>query len=126
MDDDRLDLSPLGMDDLRRARMAREVMARARLGAAGTPAAVLMAVQPRTPLAELAGWARPTLAAAAVIAAVSLGALAWRPTSAGAAAGSTPLTIADGLEIPEPAADIIAEQRPVSEEDLLISWDPRP
>jgi hypothetical protein len=89
------------------------VMARAQLGGA------------RTPLAELAAWARPTLAAAAVIAAVSLGALAWRPAST-AADGGMPLTIADGLRIPEPAADLIAEERPVSEEDLLISWDPRP
>ena len=112
MDPDRIDLSPLGLDDLRRARMARAVMARAQLGT------------PRTPLAELAGWARPTLAAAAVIAAVSLGALAW--PAAQAAEGNTPLTIADGLRIPEPAADLIVEQRPVSDEDLLISWEPRP
>ncbi|HLM67322.1 MAG TPA: hypothetical protein VK358_07340, partial [Longimicrobium sp.] len=60
MDRDRMDLSPLGLDDLRRARMARAVMARAQLGA------------PRTPLSELAAWTRPTLAAAAVVAAVSL------------------------------------------------------
>ena len=113
MDPERIDLTPLGLDDLRRARMARAVMARAQLAAA-----------PRTPLAELAGWARPTLAAAAVIAAVSLGALAWRPASADA--GNTPLTIADGLRIPEPAADLIAEERGVTEDDLLNSWEPRP
>jgi hypothetical protein len=115
MDPERLDLSPLGLDDLRRARMARAVMARAQLGGA------------RTPLAELAAWARPTLAAAAVIAAVSLGALAW-PGGRGASAtvASTPLTIADGLRIPEPAADLIAEGRGVTEDDLLISWEPRP
>lgn len=112
MDPDRIDLTPLGLDDLRRARMARAVMARAQLGA------------PRTPLAELAAWTRPTLAAAAVIAAVSLGALAW--PAAGAAERSSPLTIADGLRIPEPAADLIAEERGVTEDDLLSSWEPRP
>lgn len=110
-DSERIDLSPLGLDDLRRARMARAVMARAQLGAA------------RTPLAELAGWARPTLAAAAVIAAVSLGALTWPHAPAHA---TSPLTVADALRIPEPAADLIAEQRPVSDDDLLTSWDPRP
>lgn len=113
MDPERLDLSPLGLDDLRRARMARAVMARAQLGGA------------RTPLGELAAWARPTLAAAAVIAAISLGALAW-PGTARTAESSTPLTIADGLRIPEPAADLIAEERGVTEEDLLNSWEARP
>ena len=108
---ERIDLSPLGLDDLRRARMARAVMARVQLNAV------------RTPLAVLAGWARPTLAAAAVITAVSLGALAW---PRGHAHASPPLTLADALRIPEPAADLIAEQRPVSDDDLLTSWDPRP
>jgi hypothetical protein len=112
MDPERIDLSPLGLNDLCRARMARAVLARAQLGGA------------RTPLAELAGWARPTLAAAAVIAAVSLGALSW--PRAHAAESNTPLTIADALRIPEPAADLIVEQRPVSDDDLLISWEPRP
>ena len=109
MDPERIDLSPLGLNDLRRERMARAVLSRAQLGMV------------RTPLGVLAGWARPTLAAAAVIAALSLGALAW-PSQPGAEA-SSPLTIADGLRIPEPAADLIAEDREVTEEDLLVSWD---
>jgi hypothetical protein len=112
MDPDRIDLTPLGLDDLRRERMARAVLARAQLGGV------------RTPLAVLAGWARPTLAAAAVVAAVSLGALAW-PGSPAQPAGPSPLTIADGLRIPEPAADLIAEDRAVTEDDLLISWETR-
>jgi hypothetical protein len=110
MEPERIDLSPLGLDDLRRERIARAVLSRAQLGV-------------RTPLAVLAGWARPTLAAAAVIAAVSLGALAW-PGGPAEPAGS-PMTIADGLRIPEPAADLIAEDRGVTEDDLLISWDSR-
>lgn len=112
MDSERLDLSPLGLNDLRRMRMARAVLARAQL------------VAPRTPMGELVGWARPTLAAAAVIAAVSLGALAW--PGAGAAERGSPLTIADALRIPEPAADLIAEDRGVTDDDLLISWEHRP
>ena len=109
MDPERIVLSPLGLNDLRRERMARAVLSRAQLGAV------------RTPLAVLAGWARPTLAAAAVVAALSLGSLAW--LSSRHAEASSPLTVADGLRIPEPAADLIAENRPVSEEDLLVSWD---
>lgn len=110
MEPDPIDLSPLALPDLRRERMVRAVLARARV----SPPAV------RGPLGVLAGWARPTLAAAAVVAAVSIGALAWpgarRPEPA-------PLTIADGLRLPEPAADWIAEDRPPTEADLLESWD---
>lgn len=109
MEPEPIDLGPLGLNDLRRERMVRAVLARARVA----PAV-------RSPLGVLAGWARPTLAAAAVVAAVSIGALAWpaaRPQPA-------PLTIADGLRLPEPAADWIAEDRPPTEADLLESWDP--
>lgn len=105
-----IDLSPLGLPDLRRERMVRAVLARAQAAAA------------RGPLGVLAGWARPTLAAAAVVAAVSIGALAWpgaRPQAA-----SPPLTIADGLRLPQPAADWIAEDRAPTEADLLASWEP--
>ena len=111
MDPERIDLTPLGLNDLRRERMVRAVLARAQTGAV------------RTPLGVLAGWARPTLAAAAVIAAVSVGALAW-PAARGPE--PRPLTIADGLRIPAPAADLIAEGRAVTEDDLLDSWEPRP
>jgi hypothetical protein len=111
MEPDPIDLSPLGLNDLRRERMVRAVLARAR-----TSAPV------RGPLGVLAGWARPTLAAAAVIAAVSIGALtAWPGAGQPEPA---PLTIADGLRLPEPAADWIAENRSPTEADLLESWDP--
>ncbi|HEU0301389.1 MAG TPA: hypothetical protein VFR37_18165 [Longimicrobium sp.] len=102
-----IDLAPLALPDLRRERMVRAVLARAQVAAA------------RGPLGVLVGWARPTLAAAAVIATVSLGALAWpaaRPQPA------QPLTIADAL-MPQPAADWIAEDRAPSEDDLLVSWE---
>jgi hypothetical protein len=109
MDTDRLDLEPLALPELSRERIARAVLARAQIGARG-------------PLGVLAGWLRPGLAAAAAIGALSLGALAWEPEPA-APAGS-PLTIADGLRLPAPAADWIAEDRPVSEADLLATWEP--
>ena len=102
-----IDLSPLALPDLRRERMVRAVLARAQTAAV------------RGPLGVLAGWARPTLAAAAVIASVSLGALAWPAAQQETA---QPLTIADAL-MPQPAADWIAEDRAPSEDDLLVSWE---
>jgi hypothetical protein len=110
MEPDPIDLSPLGLNDLRRERMVRAVLARAQ-----TSPPV------RTPLGVLAGWARPTLAAAAVVAAISLGALAWPGARQ---VQPAPLTVADGLRLPEPAADWIAENRSPTEADLLESWDP--
>lgn len=110
MEPDPIDFSPLALPDLRRERMVRAVLARAQL----SPPV-------RSPLGVLAGWARPTLAAAAVIAAVSIGALAWPDAQQ---AQTAPLTIADGLRLPEPAADWIAEDRSPTEADLLESWDP--
>lgn len=111
MEPDPIDFSPLALPDLRRERMVRAVLARARN--ASPPV--------RGPLGVLAGWARPTLAAAAVVAAVSIGALAWPDARQ---AQPAPLTIADGLRLPEPAADWIAENRSPTEADLLESWDP--
>lgn len=64
-----MELSPLRPDELARERMVRAIAARA------APSLARRAV-PRGPLLTLAGWARPALAAAAVVAAVSLAALA--------------------------------------------------
>lgn len=110
MEPERIDLRPLALPELSRERIARAVLSRAQTGAA------------RGPLGVLAGWARPGLAAAAAIAALSLGALAWKP--AGSAEAARPLTIADGLRLPQPAADWISENRPPSEADLLDTWEP--
>lgn len=110
MNDEPLDLHPLALSELSRERIARRVLSRARLAGG------------RGPMGVLAGWLRPGLAAAAAIGAVSVGALAWTPAS-GPDAGA-PLTIADGLRIPGPAADWIAEDRPPTEADLFESWEP--
>ena len=109
MEPEPIDLSPLALPAHRRERLIGAVLARARVG-----------VVPRTPLSELAAWARPTLAAAAVVAALSLGLL----TRGGPAAEEPqPLTVADALSIPGPASDWVAEDRPPTEEDLLAQWD---
>lgn len=110
MEPEPIDLSPLALPAQGRERLVAAVLARARIG-----------VVPRTPLSELAGWARPTLAAAAVVAALSLGLLTRQ--DAAPAAERMPLTVADGLRIPGPAGDWVAEDRAPAEEDLLAQWD---
>jgi hypothetical protein len=110
MEPEPIDLSPLALPAHRRERLVGAVLARARVG-----------VVPRTPLSELAGWARPTLAAAAVVAALSLGLLTQGAPAP--AARTAPLTVADALSIPGPAGDWVAEDRPPTEEDLLAQWD---
>jgi hypothetical protein len=110
MEPEPIDLSPLALPAHRRERLIGAVLARARVG-----------VVQRTPLSELAGWARPTLAAAAVVAALSLGLLTR--TGPAAAAEPLPLTVADALSIPGPASDWVAEDRPPTEADLLAQWD---
>jgi hypothetical protein len=110
MDSDRIDLSPLALPELTRERMARAVLARVYPSGA------------RGPLGVLAGWARPGIAAAAAIAALSLvPLLGERPRAAEAA---RPLTIAEGLRLPAPAADWIARDRAPTEADLLDTWEP--
>lgn len=109
MEHEPLDLSPLALPQLSRERIARAVLARTQRGARG-------------PLGVLAGWMRPGLAAAAAIGAISLGALAWTPSAEPDAA--RPLTIAEGLRLPQPAAEWISDGRPPSEADLLDTWEP--
>lgn len=110
MEREPIDLSPLALPQLSRERIARAVLARARR------------VPVRGPLGVLAGWVRPGLAAAAAIGALSLGVLAWRPAAGPEAA--QPLTIAEGLRLPQPAAEWISDDRPPSEADLLEPWEP--
>jgi hypothetical protein len=111
MEREPIDLSPLALSELSRERIARTVLARAQ-----------RAVQ-RGPLAVLGGWMRPGLAAAAAIGAISLSSLAWHPAES-AEAAARPLTIAEGLRLPQPAAEWISENRPPTEADLLELWEP--
>lgn len=107
MHEEPIDLSPLALAPARRDTLVAAITARA-LAEAGAV---------RTPLAFVVGWMRPTLAAAALVAAVSLGVLA---TAEPAAQGSTAMrTVADELNFPEPVAEWIAEERTPSDADLI-------
>ncbi|HEU0014381.1 MAG TPA: hypothetical protein VFQ45_11890 [Longimicrobium sp.] len=113
MEPERIDLSPLALPAARRTALAAAVLARAQVGRAA----------PRGPLAVLAGWARPTLAAAAAVAGVSLAALAWSGTRA--ATEESTQTLAEAL-IPERASPWVSEGATPSGEDLLAGWEASP
>jgi hypothetical protein len=102
-----IDLSPLRPGDPARERMVRAVAAR-------TAPALARRAAPRSPLLLLAGWARPALAAAAVVAAVSLAALAAvePPSRIETVAERLP---ADG----DPADAWMVEPREPNETDLI-------
>lgn len=108
---DPVDLSPLRPPPARWEAMVASVTARALAEAAAV----------RSPLAFLVGWTRPTLAAAAAVAAVSIGVLA--------AGGDEPRTstalrtVAHELNFPEPVAEWIAEERTPSGADLIQSLE---
>ncbi|HEU0077063.1 MAG TPA: hypothetical protein VFQ76_05395 [Longimicrobiaceae bacterium] len=107
MHEEPIDLSPLHPAPARREAMVAAITARVLAEAAAV----------RSPLSFVAGWMRPTLAAAATVAAVSLGVL-----SAGEEdpAGSTAMrTVADELNFPEPVAEWIADERTPSDADLI-------
>lgn len=117
MEGERVDLSPLDVtgDQLAYERLVRRVMDAARPELARRARAT-------TPLALLSGWARPTLAAAAIIAALALGAiLATDRTAAPAEPGS----MADALGVPAPAAEWLAEGRQPTEADLVLAMERR-
>jgi hypothetical protein len=112
MEPERIDLGPLGLTPRRHDRLSAAVLARARIGAV-----------PRSPLLVLAGWARPMLAAAATVAAVSVGSLLW--LSSTPAVASEPLTVADALQIPAPVDAWVVDERAPAEADLLAYWEER-
>lgn len=77
----------------------------------------------RTPLAFVAGWMRPTLAAAALVAAVSLGVLSADRGGEPRATATAMRTVADELNFPAPVAEWIAEDRAPSGADLIQSLE---
>lgn len=120
MDDRRLDLTPLDpfRDAERFERMVRSIVSRA------APELERRAEADPSLFALLAAWARPMLAAAAVLLAVSgtLFSLVDR-VSAGASTGVYAGLI-DVLGVPAPAADWLREDRePVLEELLLLAQE---
>ncbi len=109
MHEEPIDLSPLhpARDPARWEAMVANITVRAL--AESAPA--------RSPLAFLVGWARPTLAAAAAVAAVSLGVLATARGDAGSATAVR--SVAEALNLPDPVADWIVEERSPSDADLI-------
>jgi len=88
-------------------------------------AIVARAAAPRTALGVLVGWRRPALAAAAAIAAVSVGLLWWDPSPV-AAAPEGEATVAEALEVPQPVQDWIVEGRSPAHGDLYVALDEMP
>jgi hypothetical protein len=106
MHEEPIDLSPLHPAPARREAMVAAITARVLAETAAVA----------SPLAWVVGWMRPTLAAAALVAAVSLGVLATEEKPAGSTAMRT---VADELNFPEPVAEWIAEERTPSDADLI-------
>ena len=111
-DDHPADLRALGLSPQRRERMAAEIVRRAM-------PALARGVAPRGPLSLLAGWARPALAAAAAVAALSLAALTGDEARAPERQPEVVATLAEGLHIPDPAEDWVVEERAPTDADLL-------
>lgn len=109
MHEEPIDLSPLHPAPARREAMVAAITARILAEAAAV----------RSPLSFVAGWMRPTLAAAATVAAVSLGVLAAAGEKEPAAASTAMRTVADELNFPEPVAEWIADERTPSDADLI-------
>ena len=113
MDTERVDLSPLdpAEDQLRYERWVRRILA------AAAPELARRARE-NGPLTLLAGWARPTLAAAAVIAAVALGVL-----SAVEREAATTDSVVDALGVPTPAAEWLEDEREPTASDLVVAME---
>lgn len=116
MDHERLDLSPLdpAADRLRWERLIRRINA-----AAG--AELRRRAEAAGPLAFLAGWARPLLSGAALVAVASGSVLSM--VRSGTGADSPVGSMADALWIPEPVAEWVADERQPSVADLLLAYE---
>jgi hypothetical protein len=117
MEPERVDLSAL---DPTQDRLGYERLVRRVVAAAGPELARRAAGD--NPLAMLAAWARPALAAAAVIAVVAIGTLAVTER----AGHDEPLgTMADALGVPAPASDWLADGREPTRGDLVLAMERR-
>lgn len=114
---ERVDLSPLDptLDRLAYERLVRDIVA-----AAGPELA--RRARAAGPLALLAGWARPTLAAAAIIVLVALGALF--AFDSGGAGGDDARSL-EALGIPAPAAEWLEDGREPTTADLVLAVESR-
>ncbi len=117
MEPQRLDLSPLDPagDQLGYERLVRRILD------AAAPELHRRAAS-TTPLAAVAGWARPALAAAAIIAAMAAGAMFSMTRRAVEPAS----TMIEAMGVPAPAADWLAEGRAPTRGDLVVAMERRP
>lgn len=120
MEPERIDLSPLDPadDQLAYERFVRRILDAAapelarRAGEAG-------------PLALVAAWARPTLVAASLVAALAAGALLATERVSPAADGAAG-TVVDALGVPQPAAEWLEDGREPDAADLVLAMERRP
>lgn len=116
METERVDLSPL---DLTEDRLSYERLVR-RIMDAADPELVRRAGQ-AGPLALVAGWARPTLAAAAIITVIALGGL-----NAIQRSSAEPMdSMVDALGVPAPAAEWLEDGREPDAADLVLAMERR-
>lgn len=113
MHEEPIDLTPLhpARDPARWEAMVSGITARALPALAAGSAG-------RTPLLLLAEWARPTLAAAAVVVLASLAVFA--SVREEQAETIPPQLMAEALDIPHPVADWIVEERAPNDSDLIL------
>ena len=118
MEPERIDLSALDptADALAYERWVRRILA-------GASPELARRAAGANPLALLAGWARPGLAAAAVIGFIALGAILATDRATGGAEDSW--TVAGALGLPEEAAEWLTEEREPSEYDLVLAVERR-
>ncbi|MFO7895295.1 MAG: hypothetical protein R6U63_16410 [Longimicrobiales bacterium] len=116
METERVDLSPLDPteDQLRYERLVRQIMD------AAEPELVRRTRQ-AGPLAVMAGWARPTLAAAAIIAILALGGLTAIQRNSAEPMDS----MVEALGVPAPAAEWLEDDREPDAADLVLAMERR-
>ena len=121
MDHEPLDLSPLDRfrDPVRLDGAVRRVMVRA--------APVLARRATRRPVLSLvAAWARPALAAAAVVAAVSVAGLTTPLEQTASISSVPPVSVAEALNLPAPVSEWVVEEREPTASDLILTLDELP
>lgn len=119
MEPERIDLSPLDLaaDQLAYERLVRRVMD------ASAPELARRAAS-SGPLTLVAGWARPTLVAASIVAVLAAGALI--ATDREPAATSPSETVVDALGVPVPASQWLEVGREPDAGDLVLAMERRP
>ncbi len=119
MEPERLDLSPLdpAADQLAYERLIRRVMA------AAEPELERRRMT-RTPLSVLGGWARPVLAAAAIVA-VMAGSVLVATERDRPAQAQAPADMAEALGVPAPAVEWLVEGREPTKADLVLAMERR-